>query len=183
MMAIAPEKPSPNTKRRTAVDDIWTRLGHHTSSVNYAGQECFELRNPDGPEAAARGRELEARVAELERERDVRIEAWNEQGDQLLREVLNCNALSARVDELEKRLEYDPEIGEQGDGISCRDDTIKLQDARLDRYSARVAELEAENGQWDNLRQQLDLDCERASASVAYIAARYRAMLKGPTDD
>ena len=51
--------------------------------------------------------------------------------------------LAARVAYLEKRLEVEPDWGEDCDGIACRNDTIKLQDVRIVRQSARVAELEA----------------------------------------
>jgi len=50
-------------------------------------------------------------------------------------------SLTARVAELEARLEFDPEWGFDGDGISCRDDTIKLQDERLTRLKAANEEL------------------------------------------
>ena len=51
--------------------------------------------------------------------------------------------LAARVAYLEKRLEVEPDWGEDCDGIACRNDTIKLQDVRIVRQSARIAELEA----------------------------------------
>lgn len=46
-------------------------------------------------------------------------------------------ALSARVTELEQRLEVVPGWSQDADGIACRDDTIKLLDAKVEALSAR----------------------------------------------
>ena len=48
-----------------------------------------------------------------------------------------------RIRELEARLEIESDLSEDHDGISCRDETIKLQDARIDRLAIRNKELEA----------------------------------------
>lgn len=49
----------------------------------------------------------------------------------------------ARIEYLEKRLEVQPEWGEDCDGIGCRDETIRLQDERMARQSAHIEALEA----------------------------------------
>lgn len=46
----------------------------------------------------------------------------------------------ARIEYLEKRLEVVPGWSESADGISCRDDTIKLQDAHITKLETALAE-------------------------------------------
>jgi len=47
---------------------------------------------------------------------------------------------AARIEYLEKRLEIVPGLSETADGISCRDETIKLQDARITALETSLAE-------------------------------------------
>lgn len=49
---------------------------------------------------------------------------------------------AARIEYLEKRLEIVPGLSETADGISCRDETIKLQDARIQALETSLAEAE-----------------------------------------
>lgn len=49
---------------------------------------------------------------------------------------------AARIEYLEKRLEIVPGLSETADGISCRDETIKLQDARITALETALAEAE-----------------------------------------
>lgn len=49
----------------------------------------------------------------------------------------------AKVAELEKRLEIPDAPFQAYDGIVCRDETIKLQDERIERLTATVAEMQA----------------------------------------
>ena len=49
---------------------------------------------------------------------------------------------AARIEYLEKRLEIVPGLSETADGISCRDETIKLQDARITALETSLAEAE-----------------------------------------
>ena len=50
--------------------------------------------------------------------------------------------LLAENERLRARLEVVTGWSESADGISCRDDTIALQDARIEKLLARIAELE-----------------------------------------
>ena len=58
--------------------------------------------------------------------------------DRLLR------ALEAEVERLRKRLEVVDGWSEDADGIACRDDTIKLQDQRIEAQAAEIARLKAQ---------------------------------------
>lgn len=56
--------------------------------------------------------------------------------------IATIRAQQARIDALEARLEVVPGWSEDADGIACRDDTIKLQDATIRAQQARIDALE-----------------------------------------
>jgi predicted RNase H-like nuclease (RuvC/YqgF family) len=56
-------------------------------------------------------------------------------------DIREITRLTARVEELETRLEVDP--SHPYDGIYCRDETIRGQEKQIARLTARVEELEA----------------------------------------
>lgn len=48
-----------------------------------------------------------------------------------------------RIEYLERRLEVVPGLSEDADGIACRDETIRLQDARIAAQAAEIERLNA----------------------------------------
>ena len=68
---------------------------------------------------------------------------------------------AARIEYLGKRLEVVPGWSESADGISCRDDTIKLQDARIQALEASLAEAE---GRVKELESLLRIEREHRNA-------------------
>src|SRR5882672_5933892 len=79
------------------------------------------------------------------------------QENERLHERLEDNHEFQLIDGKMTRIEVAP--GSIPDGIECRDKTIKLQDERNDRQSARIRELEAERDQYkdDYLRRHKDV--------------------------
>ena len=73
--------------------------------------------------------------------------------------------LLAENERLRKRLEVVPGWSEDADGIACRNDTIALQDARIEKLRARVAELE-------NCIRVADTLCEATDRLVTACEAR-----------
>lgn len=50
-----------------------------------------------------------------------------------------CSKAADEIERLRARLEWTPEFGDDGDGIACRNDTIKLQDERISRLTERLS--------------------------------------------
>lgn len=82
---------------------------------------------------------------------------------------------AARIEYLEKRLEIVPGLSETADGISCRDETIKLQDARITALETSLAEAEgrviAGVVKWLRTGGHLQQRCSIQSACVLSNAA------------
>ena len=82
---------------------------------------------------------------------------------------------AARIEYLGKRLEVVPGWSESADGISCRDDTIKLQDARIQALEASLAEAEgrviADVVAWlrDRMRQAPKDEFSQAACDVIFV--------------
>lgn len=101
--------------------------------------------------------------------------AWAGGARRWLRSIVwEMIALHARVTELSERLEIANVIDREGnrvphptgepgdlDGIACRDETIRLQDRRIDELRARVAELEEAMA---TQREQIALALEHEAA-------------------
>src|SRR5882672_142906 len=119
------------------------------------------------------------------------------QENERLHERLEDNHEFQLIDGKMTRIEVAP--GSIPDGIECRDETIKLQDERIDRQSARIRELEAERDQYkdDYLRRHKDVgdqmdrrikaEAERdairkAERALSDAYVRLRVMIPGALD-
>lgn len=118
----------------SGVDDLVKRL--HRGRIDKAGIR----RSPDKVKREA-AEALKAQAAEIATLRE-RADALALQADEWEGKYAIVSDMNAR---LMKRLEVvDGVSWESGDGIACRDETIRLQDQRINRFLAEIATLRAE---------------------------------------
>lgn len=106
-----------------------------------------------------------------------------EQLEALVRLINGCPDLLAEITRLRERLEVVPGWSEDVDGIGCRDETIRLQDERIERLRTKLTEahlrgvkagLDAWNHWYD--RATADDDCEYLNGEGWDDAAKLRAI-------
>lgn len=93
----------------------------------------------------------------VERLRSVDI-SWSETGEW-------CAEAADYIEYLEARLEVAPGWGEDCDGIGCRDETIRLQDARIARLTEELARTERNRDMWKG-------QCERQASELTQLRAK-----------
>lgn len=68
----------------------------------------------------------------------------------------DAQMLADTITRLQKRLEVVPQFGEQGDGISCRDDTIALLEERITRLQSQLDAAREELNLVGRVEQRVD---------------------------
>lgn len=143
-------------------------ISHDGTSTMWGNEPIMELRNPDGPEAAAaltaQADEIERLSATFKRVQGAAKTIMHHEGEELARlrkqaqehhlairtldSEREANALlTDEIERLRARLEITDEITERYDGIACRDETIRLLEQKIAALKAAQEVKAIESGE------------------------------------